>query len=66
MTNLSKSDIIYIEREERQMLKVIKNILFIISLLFIVWLALSYCEVLVKNLDSIALSDWNFFHVFTK
>lgn len=48
------------------MLKVIKNILLIISLLFIVWFALSYCEVLVKNLDSIALSDWNFFHVFIK
>ncbi len=48
------------------MLKVIKNILLIISLLFVIWFALSYCEVLAKNLDSIALSNWNFFHIFIK
>ena len=48
------------------MFKIIKNIFFIISLLFILWFAFSYCEVLAKNLDGIALSHWNFFQVFIK
>lgn len=48
-----------------QMVKmIIKGIFYTPGIAFMGWFALSYCEVLAKNLCGLPLCSWNFFSVF--
>jgi len=48
------------------MSKVILNIICVFSIVFLGWITISWIEVLLKNLDGITISFWNFFQVFPK
>lgn len=41
-------------------------IITIISVLFLLWLAISWIEVILKNVDGIKIYSWNFFKIFPK
>lgn len=46
--------------------KMILNIICIFSIIFLGWITISWVEILLKNLDEITISSWNFFQIFPK
>jgi len=46
-------------------MKTLRNLVVILTVIFLVWFAVSYCEILTQNLDfenPTVLSNWNFFN----
>lgn len=48
------------------MSKIITTIFYIIFIVILAWIAVSWIEILLKNLDGIAINSWNFFKVLPK
>ena len=49
-------------------MKTLRNALVILTVIFLVWFAVSYCEILTQNLNfenSTILSKWNFFNLIS-
>lgn len=46
--------------------KIILNIICVFSTIFLGWIAISWVEIFLKNLDGITVSSWNFFQVLPK
>lgn len=46
------------------MRKTIESILAIIAVIFLIWVCISYMEILMNNLNGDSLSFWNFFDKF--
>ena len=48
------------------MSKIITTIFYIIFIVILAWIAVSWIEILLKNLDGITINSWNFFKVLPK
>lgn len=48
------------------MSKIITIISYIIFIVIFAWIAVSWIEILLKNLDGITINSWNFFKVLPK
>lgn len=48
------------------MMKTITTILYIIFIIFLAWLAVSWVEIVLKNVNEIEISSWNLFQLFPK
>lgn len=48
------------------MSKIIAIIFYIIFTIIIVWTIVSWIEIVLKNVDGIAINSWNFFKVIPK
>ena len=46
--------------------KIFTIIITVISVLFLLWLTISWIEIILKNIDGIKICSWNFFKVFPK
>lgn len=41
-------------------------LIYIIIILFIAWVTISWIEIVLKNIDGITINSWNFFKIFPK
>lgn len=48
------------------MSRIITIIFYIIFIVILAWVTVSWIEILLKNLDGIAINSWNFFKVLPK
>ena len=48
------------------MSRIITTIFYIIFIAILAWAAVSWIEVLLKNVDGIAINSWNFFKILPK
>lgn len=68
LTNNRKYSIIFIEkRKEVKKMKILNKIFCIISILFLLWVILSYFDVILHNLDEDPIYKfWNFFQLLVE
>ena len=44
----------------------IATFIYIVFAVFLAWMAISWVEVILKNIDGVTISCWNFFKLFPK
>lgn len=49
-----------------KMKKTFTIIMCILSIIFLLWLSISWIEIIIKNIDGIKINSWNFFITFPK
>lgn len=47
-------------------MKIFSIIFYIIFIAIVMWIGISWIEILLKNLDEITINSWNFFKVLPK
>ena len=48
----------------KKAMQIMAKIITVLLIIFLMWLGLSFMEVVIKNLDNPTYSDWNLFKIF--